>query len=116
MSSCAVAPGRDPDAAALETPPEDLALEQPEPVGGALDVRSAGPDERNRVDLDDGDVVAAAAQILERDDEPRIDERCQREDERGGREDSRGDDVDVAPGVRRCDAGLEQRLDQAVAL
>ena len=67
-----------------------LALQDPEPVRSALDLGRAGPDERDRVDLHDRDVVAAATKVLERGDEPRIDEWGQGEDERGGREGPRG--------------------------
>ena len=68
---------------------EDLALEEPEPVREPLDLARAGLDERDRVDLDDDEVVAARAQVLERGDEARVDERRQREDERLRRQDPR---------------------------
>ena len=61
-----VAPGGDADATALEARAQHLTFEQPEPIRDALDRGSTRLDQPDGVDLDDRDVEAASAEVLER--------------------------------------------------
>ena len=60
--------------------------------------------------------MAAGAEIEQRRDRPLVEERRHGDHERLRRQRARRDHVDVLPGVAELDAGLEQRVDQAVAL
>ena len=67
-------------------------------------------------DLDDRQVVAAGAEIEQRRDRSLVEERRHGDHERLRRERPGGNDVDVLPRVAELDVGLEQGVDQPVAL
>ena len=60
--------------------------------------------------------MATSAQVDERRHGSFVQERREGDDESARRQRPRGDDVDVLPGVAELDAGLEQRVDEAIAL
>ncbi len=77
---------------------------------------SSRNDERDRRDLDEGEVEAARAQVHQRARGAVVEQRRQRDHERLRRERPRRDDVEVLPCVVEDDLRVEQRIDDPVEL
>ncbi len=137
LQGIALAPLDDGDAERVKCRSPRITSEQPEPLDQGIDIVLQGAGfaapteavtalpvrpvasarrERHRRDLDHGHVESAAPEIGERGERTVVQQRGERHDERLRGKRSPRDDVDVLPGVAEHDLGVEQRVDDAVAL
>ena len=110
-------PRRERDPRAGEPCSDGVPLEQPgspgERPGGGLGVGEV----RERIDLDDRNLVAAAAEMEERARDAPVEPRRRRDDQRLGRENPARDEARVAPAVVRSpDLALEQGVRDPILL
>jgi hypothetical protein len=109
-------PRRERDPRACELRSDGVALEQPGSPGDRPGGRLGVGEVRERIDLDDRDLVAAAAEIEERVRDAPVELRRQRDDQRLGREDPAGDEARVAPAMRSAELALEEGVRDPVLL
>src|SRR4029079_13240622 len=91
-------------------------LQPPEPQRGEVGAVAARLEKRLRRDLEHDEVVASPAQVERRADRALVEQGGDGDDQRARGQRSRRDHVDVLPRVAELDAGLEQRVDEAILL